>query len=309
MNADRVSDLTLAALDLPQLRALHALLAERSVTGAAERLARSQPTLSSSLARLRRHFGDDILSRSGNHYVLTPFAQQLYPLTILAVAAVDRVFSAEAVFEPDRTQREFTIVSSDHGISVVGGLLLAGLMEEAPSARIRFISPTPEMFGREGDFYRTVDGAFMPDGYLNLPRRLDLYSDRWVCLVSAQNSRVGDSLTMADLRQLPWVTTSVDPVNRSPAWRQMELLGVVPRVCAVADSFLAMPRLIVGSNAITMLQSRVAQIAAPGPEFRLLECPFDVVPLIESFWWHPMHDDDPAHAWLRGLMERHRPQV
>ncbi|BBY86608.1 LysR family transcriptional regulator [Mycolicibacterium tokaiense] len=306
MSDDGGDTRSLTDLDLPQLRALHALLTERSVTAAAHRLARSQPTLSSSLARLRRHFGDELLTRSGNHYVLTPFAQQIFPLTGVAVAAVDRVFAAEADFEPHRTQREFTIVSSDFGISVMGGLLAARLLRDAPSSRIRFLPPTPAVFGREGDYFRTVDGAFMPDGYLNLARRLDLYTDRWVCVVWSGNSRVKGQLTMADLRELPWVTTSVDPVNRSPAWRQMELLGVVPRVCAIADSFVSMPRLIMGTDAVAMLQSRVAAFAAPRPEFTVLDCPFDVVPLVESFWWHPMYDEDPAHLWLRSVFEEIR---
>ncbi|OBJ38399.1 LysR family transcriptional regulator [Mycobacterium colombiense] len=289
----------MAGLDVSQLRALHALLTERSVSGAAARLGRSQPTLSNSLARLRRHFGNELLSRSGNHYVLTPFAQQLLILTDAAVAAVDRVFAAEADFEPRNTTREYTVVSSDHGISVVGGPLVTRILQHAPEARLRFVPVTPAVIGREADFYRTVDGVFMPDGYLGLPRRLEIYEDRWVCVVASDNPRVAEHLTMQDLNELPWVTAFLDPFGKVPPWRQMELLGVVPRVCAAAGSFLAIPRLLKGTAAIALLQSRVADIAAAGPEFRILECPFDPVPLVESFWWHPVHDDDPAHQWLR----------
>lgn len=292
-------ELRLSGLDLPQLHALHALLTERSVTGAAARLGRSQPTLSSSLARLRRHFGDELLTRSGNHYVLTRFAEQLHPLTTVAVAAVERVFGAEAQFDPGRTRREFTIVSSDHGISVVGGPLVARVSREAPGARIRFIPVTPEAISRKEEFYHTVDGVLMPHGYLDLPHSIDLYTDRWVCVVSADNSRVGERLSMTDLQELPWVATFSDPLGRAPAWRQMELLGVSPRVCAVAESFLAMPQLLRRSDAIALLQERVAGLVAAGPQFRILECPFEAVPLVEAFWWHPLHDDDPGHAWLR----------
>jgi DNA-binding transcriptional LysR family regulator len=296
---DGAAQLRLSGLDLPQLHALHALLTERSVTGAASRLGRSQPTLSSSLARLRRHFGDELLTRAGNHYVLTRFAEQLHPLTTVAVTAVERVFGAEAQFDPARTRRQFTIVSSDHGISVVGGLLVARLTREAPGARVRFVPVMPESISRKEEFYHTIDGVLMPHGYLDLPRRIDLYTDGWVCVVSADNSRVRERLTMADLQELPWVATFNDPLGRAPAWRQMELLGVNPHVCAVTESFLAVPQLIRGSDAIALLQRRVAALAAPGSDFRILECPFEAIPLVEAFWWHPMHDDDPGHAWLR----------
>lgn len=59
-------------LDLNLLVSLDALLTERSVTRAAERLHLSQPALSASLSRLRVHFDDEILSRRGNSYELTP---------------------------------------------------------------------------------------------------------------------------------------------------------------------------------------------------------------------------------------------
>jgi hypothetical protein len=34
----------------------------------------------------------------------------------------------------------------------------------------------------------------------------------------------------------------------------------------------------------------------------VLPCPFDVVPLSEAFWWHPIYSNDPAHVWLRGVL-------
>src|SRR6478736_9807851 len=67
----------LSRLDLNLLISLDALITERSVTRAAERLHLSQPTLSASLARLRTHFGDPLLARRGNSYDLTPLAARL----------------------------------------------------------------------------------------------------------------------------------------------------------------------------------------------------------------------------------------
>src|SRR3712207_7141382 len=51
----------LASLDLNLLVSLDALLQQRSVTRAAEQMRLSQPALSASLARLRRHFDDELL--------------------------------------------------------------------------------------------------------------------------------------------------------------------------------------------------------------------------------------------------------
>ncbi|MET8143774.1 LysR family transcriptional regulator [Sphaerisporangium sp. NPDC005288] len=296
-------------LDNVHLQALHALLTERTVTGAALRLGRTQPTLSAALARLRRHFHDELLTRVGNHYELTPFARHLCPLAAVAVSAVDRVFSAQAEFDPARSGRTFTVVSSDYGLSVAGRHLIGVLERRAPNASVRFEPATPEAFSRDPDFYRTSDGVLMPHGYLDLPRRMDLFRDRWVCVVSTANPVVGDRLTMADLDALPWVTTFNDPMGRAAPWRQMELLGVRLRVIAVAESFLAMPRLVCDTGAIALMQERLAAVVADALDVRVLECPFEAVPLVEAFWWHPVHDADPGHAWFRRLLTEVRARL
>ena len=41
----------------------------------------------------------------------------------------------------------------------------------------------------------------------------------------------------------------------------------------------------------------------PGSGIRLLDCPFDAVPVQEAPWWHPVHTHDAGHLWLRGLAD------
>ncbi|HEY3005140.1 MAG TPA: hypothetical protein VGJ44_22530 [Kribbellaceae bacterium] len=36
-------------------------------------------------------------------------------------------------------------------------------------------------------------------------------------------------------------------------------------------------------------------------DVRALPCLYEVVPLIEAMWWHPVYTADPEHAWLRGV--------
>ena len=103
--------MNLGRLDLNLLVALDALLQQRSVTRAAAQMGLGQPALSASLARLRRHFGDELLHRVGNEYRLTPLAVELRARTAVALSGVDRVFSAQPSFDPASSTREF---SADH---------------------------------------------------------------------------------------------------------------------------------------------------------------------------------------------------
>ena len=96
----------LRTLDLNLLVTLDALLRETSVTRAAGELGVSQPAVSASLRRLRRHFDDPLLRRTGNTYALTPLAMQLKEYTGLATHAAQRVFEARPAFDPfDRATR------------------------------------------------------------------------------------------------------------------------------------------------------------------------------------------------------------
>src|ERR1700733_13882015 len=97
-----------ASLDLNLLVSLDALLQQASVTRAANQMGLSQPALSASLARLRRHFDDELLTRVGNEYRLTPMALQLKELARVALSGVERVFTAQPAFDPASSTREFS---------------------------------------------------------------------------------------------------------------------------------------------------------------------------------------------------------
>ena len=60
-----MNEIDLRRLDLNLLVVFDALMAERSVTRAAERLGRTQSAVSHSLARLREHAGDPLMVKVG----------------------------------------------------------------------------------------------------------------------------------------------------------------------------------------------------------------------------------------------------
>ncbi|GLI97365.1 LysR family transcriptional regulator [Sphingobium sp. BS19] len=63
--------------DLNLLRSLDALIRERNVTRASEKLHVTQQAMSGALRRLRGHFEDDLLVRVGRSMELTPLARAL----------------------------------------------------------------------------------------------------------------------------------------------------------------------------------------------------------------------------------------
>jgi DNA-binding transcriptional LysR family regulator len=298
MMVDRV----LANLDLNLLVTLDVLLRERNVTRTAESLGVSQPAVSGALGRLRRHFGDPLLARVGNRYELTPLAVRVAALTGPALAGVRRVFDATAEFDPSGLDREFTIVTSDYAATVLAPLIARRIAAEAPGARLHLQQTTPQAVDHAADTLRSADGLLLPHGFITGLPYLDLYEDRWVCIVDARHPEVGDALTLDQLAELPWVVYIDRPTAFAPAARQLRMLGIEVRVDVVVDGFAQMPFLVAGTRRIALLQERLARLLAPVAGARILDCPYEVVPVSEAFWWNPIHRNDPAHAWLRGLL-------
>jgi DNA-binding transcriptional LysR family regulator len=294
----------LASLDLNLLVTLDALLQQRSVSRAAEQVGLSQPAVSAQLARLRRHFGDDLLARVGNSYRLTPLAVQLKERTRAAVSGVERVFAAQPDFDPATSTREFSLLMSDYAVAVLGRDLAALLTDEAPNARLRVAAQTPNLVDQAAQVLAGVDLLLIPHGFIdNLPHQ-DLYSDGWVCLVSADNAEVAGALTVEQLKTMPWVLTYHGPTASTPAARQMRMLGIDPRVQVVTENFLVVPGLVAGSGRVALLQQRLADRIPDGLGVRALPCPFEAAPLVEAMWWHPLHEEDSEHRYLRDLLVR-----
>ncbi len=290
----------LSRLDLNLLVSLDALLTERSVTRAAERLHLSQPALSASLARLRTHFNDPILARRGNTYELTPLALRLSEHTTTALEAARRVFESQATWDPTQSTREFSVYGSDYAFTTIGQAVARLAAERAPGVRFRFMLHNPQIVDDAETSLRSVDGMVLPHGHLNDLPYDDLWQDRWLAIADASNPSLAGQLTMADLRALPWVFSYQSRSAFTGAGRQLQMLGVEPRITAVVESFLALPAFVRGTSGIALIQ-RGALSAMDMSGLRTYELPFEAPPLVNALWWHAIHDRDPEHVWMRRL--------
>lgn len=289
----------LAALDLNLLVSLDALLQERSVTRAADLVGVSQPTMSTALSRLRRHFGDDLLTRVGNSYELTPLAAKLGGQTGAALADIERIFLHSSHSDAIPARKEFTVLGSDYAMAILGEPLASLVAARAPNVRLRFEHHHPSQIERGIETLRSVDALILPHGYLLDTPHCDLFTDRWVFLVAADNPSIGEHLSMDDLRDMPWVLTYHSQFAFTAAGRQLQMLGIEPHVQFVVESFLALAPYVVHSDRIALIQERAASLHMQGGGLRCVPCPFDVVPLTEALWWHPMQDDVADNVWLR----------
>lgn len=294
--------MNLARLDLNLVVALRALLEERNVTRAGQRLDLSQPAMSASLARLRRHFDDDLLARVGGHYELTALGQVLLDRTSNACDLLERLFSSQADFDPATESREFRLLASDYAVAVFGTALARIVHEEAPGIRLRFTHTPSTVIEDTATLLSTTDGLLMPHGVISDMPTVELYQDEWVFLVADDHPEVGEQLTREDLARLPWVT--YQRTYDAPAVRQLAMLGIEPRVEVSVDSFQLLPHLVAGTRRIALVQQRLAEMLLGVFPVRAMRPPYEAVPLRQALWWHPVHTYDASHIWLRETAAR-----
>ena len=120
----------LQRIDLNLLVAFEALLAERSVSAAAQRLGVSQPAMSSSLSRLRSLFDDALFVRAGRSMLPTERALEVQAPVAQALAQLRAALEPRAPFSPATSRRVFAVSGGDYATMVILPHLAAVLAVE-----------------------------------------------------------------------------------------------------------------------------------------------------------------------------------
>lgn len=292
---------TVSRLDLNLLTSLDALLAERSVSQAAQRLRLSQPSLSAALARLRSHFGDPLLVRRGNAYDLSPLAVKLIDQVSATLESARRIFEDQGEWNPETATREFSVYMSDYALCTVAPIVSQLASVEAPEVRFRFLLQNSAIIDEATERLRSADALIAPHGLITDLRYVDLWRDEWVIIADAENPVALRGLRLEDLATSPWVQTFQTRTSSTPASRQLQFLGVEPRVEVSVESFQALPLFVRGSRRLGLLQRGLLASLQPLEGLIAVDPPIALSSLVNALWWHPVHRSDPAHAWMREI--------
>jgi len=289
----------IGSLDANLLAPLQALLELQHVSRAADRMHVSQSAMSATLARLRRHFDDELLVRSGSSYTLTPRARILLPLVNEAVQSLESVFNVRAGFDPSVSDRRFTIFASDYAAGVVNPGLRSLLAKRGPSISVEFHSmPRHPIVDREA---LEVDLIIGPLEYGMPGDQLNLFQDDFVCLLDASHPALAEeAMTVEMLAEIPHATVSFASNMSTGADRLLDHLGVERRISLVTNTWFSLPWLVRGTDLVTLLPRRVATWWADRGGFGIREVPGgDSGAFTEALFWHPSRHADRGLAWLR----------
>ena len=261
----------LREVDANLLLALHALLEERNLTHAGERMTMSQPAMSGALARLRKHFDDELLVRVGRGFELSPMAERLKPAVEEAVEAAEALLGNQREFDPTSSNRLFTVSMSEYAMTVLAEPLARLLGEQAPGCALAMdaVGVAPDQF--ESQLMRR-DLIIGPLGFEFPGRRQPVFTDHLVCVVARDNPRLVDGgLSLERLQEMPHAVAEFGAAGerKRPLEVEMERLGVVDRPILVqVTSLLTLPFAVSGTEMCAFVPARLAHRCLDDPRPR-----------------------------------------
>ncbi|CAO3421260.1 LysR substrate-binding domain-containing protein [Azospirillum endophyticum] len=288
--------------DLNLLPIFIALMEERSVTRAAERLGMTQPALSNALARLRLMLKDQLFVRERYGIQPTPVALDLAPVIAEALSAIDDAVLGQQEFDPARAERLFTIAPNGYVEFVLVPAIVARLQAVAPGIRLR-LTPYGNDLAETGVISGTT--AMVVGRIVDPPDNLvvqHLMDEGLDCVVRAGHPEIGDTLTREQFERLRHVNIVPPGRLRAGLFQALAQQGLRRDVAISVTNFFAVAEMIAVTDHIATLPRQICRRLAQDPRVKVLPTPVDLGTFPVEMAWHVRYRHDAAHRWLRGLV-------
>jgi len=292
---------TLRGVDLNLVLALDALLAERHVTRAAERLGITQSAASHALARLRDLLGDPLLVRGPRGVMqATPRALELAPAVHRILDELAAALHGPTVFDPATATHTFRIGSGDYTELVALPRLIERVSRVAPGVDIWM-----HYFQGWGD---EELGAGVLDLVLSPPRpgvrpaglyERVLFEETFTCVMREGHPLAQSRMTLPRYAAANHVLVAPRGTPGSFVDDALARVGRTRRVAVAVPHFLVVPFIVAGSDLIATLPTRIADMFADRVGLVRAPPPIEVPPFKIAMTWHERLHGDPRHRWLR----------
>ncbi len=288
-------------IDLNLMIFLDALLGEKSVTRAAEKVGITQPAMSNALKRLRELLGDPLLVRTRRGMEPTQRALALQRPVQGALRQLREALTPQPVFDPAATRRLFTFAVTDYVASVLLPALSEAVSRVAPHATLNVLGP-------DADSLKAVERGevdFVIDRFDTLPEALRsrlLWSDHFVCVVRRDHPALSPVLTLDAYLELRHILITRTGVGLGQSDSVLANQGLYRHIGVFTRHYHLPAQLAAKSDLCATLPARIAHAQAAALPIAIVEPPFDLSAIEVRMLWGPVAHYDPAHRWMRNLV-------
>jgi len=291
-------------IDLNLVRAFVTIYETRSVTGAAERLHLTQPSVSYALAKLREALHDPLFVRGPDGMAPTVFGEETYRKFAAAMAQIDSAMEPTSRFDPATSTQRFRVAMSDIGELIFLPPLLQAMEREAPNVELEVIQVAmSEVAGWLAA--GKVDAAIgnLP-GLADAARHRRLFSEHYVCLLRRGHPLDGEIISLDEFLAARHILVASPFSGHRLVEDILRQKGVSRRIALRIPHFTIVPQLIVNSDLLVTIPSQVGEFFSAGGLLRTAGLPIDIPSFEVRLFWHEHQEEKASHRWLRDLISR-----
>jgi DNA-binding transcriptional LysR family regulator len=292
-----IMPVNLAAVELRLLVVFDAVMAEGSVTRAAERLGMSQPAVSNALNRLRLMFNDSLFVRTGDGMRPTPKAVELAGPIQSAMRQLESALEPEN-FEPVDARWSFTLSVSDHASVVLLPHLVEHMARVAPRVELTIQSTLSSEVPAALDSTEIDIAIGVTDDLPKRFERLALFEDTYVCMMRREHPLAGRPITLQEFVEADHLIVKPGPGGTGRADRLLARQGIRRRSAMSVHQFLAAPAIVSRSDLLVLVYEKITPIFDPR---RFYFCPVPVpgMQVTATAVWNRARSEHAAHRWMR----------
>src|SRR5437588_6652546 len=291
----------LAALDLNLLVVFDAIMRDRSVTRAGQRLGLSQPAMSHALTRLRHMLKDELFVRSPNGMAPTPRAEELATPIRIALDGLQQ--SLEPVqFDPSKATATFRIAIDNYAAIVLVAPIAAHVAKIAPGVKLDF-RPSGTLNVLEQLDRSELHLAMGPSGVPGERfSRKRLLQDQFVVVhrkghpAAKAREFSTEKLTELPLLEISSAQFGTDFLETGPAKSKSSTKP------AMRAPFLSAAQILATSDLVSVLPLNVAKNMTRSHELVFRRLSRSPRPIEAAMIWLRRLDNQPAHAVLRDVV-------
>jgi DNA-binding transcriptional LysR family regulator len=290
------------ALDLNLLVVFDAMMQERNVTRAGQRLGLSQPAISHALIRLRRMLRDDLFVRSPKGMIPTPRAEEIALPLRRALDGLQRSLEPSQ-FDPSQARRTFRIAVDNYTAIVLVAPVASRIANSAPDITLEFRpSGTLDVLDLldRGQLDLAI-GLFTKQGE-RFSRR-QLMQDKFVCVLR-RNHPAADANEMALEKFAALSHLEISSMHRATDFIDEALSRrKLARRIVLRAPFLSAVRILAASDLVSVLPERVAQELVTYRPLMIRRLGHSSPRIQTVMIWPRWLNNQPAHRWLRQNVE------
>jgi DNA-binding transcriptional LysR family regulator len=296
-------------LDLNLLRVFDALLREKSVSGAAERLHLSQPALSNALNRLRDALQDPLFVRTRNGMEPTALAIQLQVPLQQGLSAIRAALEQGTQFDPADAERTFTLIMNDVGEITFLPPLLRHISRHAPGITLNVVE-----LGRE-EYEDSLDSgsADLAIGRIKLAetfRSQLVHFSTYVAVMSADHplaDQPGDKIDFDSYMTARHVAVIPRGATGNPIDKSLGTNADQRHIALSVPHTTVLSAILPDTDLVATVPDKCIEALCIDGRLVWRALPFPVEPNMVYQWWHKRQESDAGHRWLRELVANANP--